>query len=212
MKGLIYKELAVFFKSIDRRTLAIACGFTVLIMFSGGAYAGMLATVMFSMSVAIQNVLSFEADEKAGWEKYQRAMPVSAASVVAGKYISVVCTLALCLAGSVLFNLISSVLCRSFDAMAWGASLIIAVLLPLLWTGLSLPLTYWFGFRAAQTMGILAVFPVFYFVKYFEDGDGLSAMTRSIFACTAAAGVAAAALFLLSMLVSVAGYRYRRRR
>ena len=51
-----------------------------------------------------------------------------------------------------------------------------AQLIPLLWTGICLPLTYWFGFRSAQTMGLIVVIPMFYFVKYFEDGPGMAAM------------------------------------
>ena len=41
-------------------------------------------------------------------------------------------------------------------------------IIPLLWTGICLPLTYWFGFRSAQTLGLFVVIPMLYFVKYFE--------------------------------------------
>ena len=206
MKGLIYKDITIFFKSIDRKMILIAGVFILLLMFNTGVYAGLLASVMFAMSIGIQNVMSFVSDETAGWKKYQLAMPVNAAIVVASKYISVVCTLAVSLAGSLLFNLISSVLSHSFHPMLWGISMAVAVILPLFWTGISLPLTYWFGFRSAQVMGLLAVFPVFYFVKYFEDGPGLSAMTSSILSYAVAVGIAVIVLFIISMLISTIGY------
>ncbi len=206
MKGLIYKDVTVFFKSIDRKMILTAAAFILLLMVNAGAYAGLLASVMFAMSIGIQNVMSFVSDETAGWKKYQLAMPVNASVVVASKYISVVCTLAVSLAGSILFNLISSVLFRSFRPVLWGASVAVAVMLPLFWTGISLPLTYWFGFRSAQVMGLLAVFPVFYIVKYFEDGPGLSAMTNSILSYVVLAGIAVAILFAVSMIISTIGY------
>lgn len=86
--------------------------------------------------------------------------------------------------------------------MSVAASLIV----PLLWTGICLPLTYWFGFRSAQTMGLITVIPMFYFVKYFEDGAGFSAMTSSILSYAVVAGLAVIVLFIVSMVVSMIGY------
>ncbi len=210
MKGLIYKDIAIFFKSIDKKMLLIAAGAIILLMVNTGVYAGLFASVMLAMTVGMQNVMSFASDEKASWKKYQLAMPVNAVSVVTGKYVSVVCTLAVSLAGSLLFNLISSVAFRMFDMMVWGVSVAVSVIIPLLWTGVCLPLTYWFGFRSAQTMGLVAVIPMFYLVKYFEDGAGFSAMTNSIFSCIVVAGVMVAVLFLASMIISVIGYNRKK--
>ena len=86
--------------------------------------------------------------------------------------------------------------------MSVAASLIV----PLLWTEICLPLTYWFGFRSAQTMGLFVVIPMFYFVKYFEDGAGFSAMASSILSYAVVAGIVVAVLFIISMIVSMIGY------
>lgn len=94
----------------------------------------------------------------------------------------------------------------SFDTIVWGVSATVSVIVPLLWTGICLPLTYWFGFHSAQTMGIITVIPMFYFVKYFENGAGFSAMTNSIHSYVVAAGVAAVDLFIISMIISMIGY------
>lgn len=210
MKGLLYKDMTIFFKSIDKKLVLIAAGAIVLLLFNTGVYAGLFATVMLAMTIGMQNVMSFASDEKAGWKKYQLAMPVTACSVVTSKYVSVVCTLAFSLVGSILFNLLSSVAFRSFDMVIWGVSMAASVIIPLLWTGICLPLTYWFGFRSAQTMGIIAVIPMFYFIKYFEDGAGFSAMTNSILSYVMMAGAIAVVLFMISMIISMLGYRRKR--
>ena len=210
MKGLIYKDIAIFFKSIDKKMVLIAAGAIILLMYNTGAYAGLLASVMLAMTIGIQNVMSFASDEKACWKKYQLAMPVNAVSVVTSKYISVVCTLAVSLMGSILFNLLSSMVFRSFDIVVWGVSMAASVIVPIFWTGICLPLTYWFGFRSAQTMGVIAVIPMFYFIKYFEDGAGFSAMTNSIHSYVLAAGTAAVVLFAISMIISMIGYNRKK--
>lgn len=112
--------------------------------------------------------------------------------------------------GSILLNLLPSIAFRKFNVTVWGVSVAASLIVPLLWTGICLPLTYWFGFRSAQTMGLIAVIPMFYFVKYFEDGAGFSAMTSSILSYAVVAGIAAAVLFILSMLISTIGYRRKK--
>lgn len=139
-----------------------------------------MASVLLAMTVGMQNVMSFVSDDKARWQKYQMALPVSDMSVVASKYISVLCTLGISLLGAGALNLASSVLYRNFDPVVWGLGAFAAVFLPLMWTGVCLPLTYWFGVQSAQVMGMLIVVPVFYFIKYFEDGSGFSAMAASL--------------------------------
>ncbi len=210
MKGLIYKDTAIFFKGTDKKLFLIATGAILLLLFQTGVLAGFFASIMLAMTIGIQNILSFACDEKADWKKYQLAMPVNAVSVVASKYISVVLTLTISLMGSLFFNLLSSVVFRSFDMVVWGVSTAASVIVPLLWTGICLPFTYWFGFRSGQTMGLLAVIPMFYLIKYFEDGPGFSAMTNSILPYAAAAGLAAAVLFLISMLISMIGYNQKK--
>lgn len=210
MKGLIYKDIIVFFKSIDKKLVLIAVGAIILLMVNTGVYAGLFASVMLAMTIGMQNIMSFASDEKAGWKKYQLAMPLNAVSVVTSKYISVVCTLAVSLVGSILFNLLSSVAFRSFNITVWGVSTAASIILPLLWTGICLPLTYWFGFHSAQTMGLIVVIPMFYFIKYFEDGAGFSAMTNSIFSYVIVAGVAIIVLFIISMIISMIGYNRKK--
>ena len=105
MKGLIYKDITIFFKSIDKKLILIAVGAIILLMVNTGVYAGLFASVMLAMTIGMQNIMSFASDEKASWKKYQLAMPVNAVSVVTSKYISVICTLAVSIVGSIIFNL-----------------------------------------------------------------------------------------------------------
>ena len=137
MKGLIYKDITIFFKGIDKKLVLIAAGAILLLMVNTGVYAGLLASVMLAMTIGIQNVMSFASDEKAGWKKYQLAMPVSAASAVTSKYLSVICTLAISITGSILLNLLSCLVFRHFHAAIWGVSAAAALIIPLLWTGMA---------------------------------------------------------------------------
>ena len=210
MKGLVYKDMVLFFKGIDRKLIFIAAGAIGLLLYSVGVYAGILASAMLAMTIGIQNIMGVASDEKAGWKSYQMAMPVSSFQAVAGKYLSVLCTLAVSLIGSILCNLVASVVYRSFIPGAWLLSAICAVILPLVWTGLCLPFTYWFGFRAAQTCGVLLVIPVFTLVKYFEDGPGFQALVGSFGTYLAVSCVVTVVLFVVAIGISMAGYRHRR--
>lgn len=119
MRGLVYKDISIFFKSIDKKLVLIAAGAIILLMVNTGVYAGLFASVMLAMTIGMQNIMSFASDEKANWKKYQLAMPVNAVSVITSKYISVICTLAVSLVGSVLLNLLSSVAFRKFNVTVW---------------------------------------------------------------------------------------------
>lgn len=210
MRGLIYKDVAIFFKSIEKKLVLIALGAILLLMLNTGIYAGLFASIMLAMTIGMQNIMSFAADEQASWKKYQLAMPVNGFSVVASKYASVICTLAISLLGSILFNLLSSMIYTNYDFTTWMISAVAAIVLPLIWTGVCLPLTYWFGFRSAQTMGLIVIIPIFYFVKYFEDGSGFSSMVDSIYSYTAIACISAIVLFGISIIISVIGYERKR--
>lgn len=210
MRGLIYKEFSVFYKSMDRKMLALAAGATILLLWQGGRYGGLAASILLAMTIGIQNVMSIMSDDKAGWKKYQMTMPVSSFSVVASKYIAVVCTLGISILGSIGLNLLSSVIFRSFEASVWGLAVFTAVFIPLVWTGVCLPLAYWFGIQSAQVMGLFIMIPVFYLIKYFEDGAGFSAMAESLVRYLGAAGMIGVVLFAVSVWISAMGYARRK--
>ena len=210
MRGLIYKELSVFFKSLDKRTAPILVGVVAFLMYSIGADAGLLASIMFAVMVGMQNVTGFAVDEKAHWKRYQLAMPVNGVMVVVSKYISVICTLVVSVLGSLLFNLLSSVVFRSFNAAVWGFSAAMAIVIPLMWAVICLPLTYWFGFQSAQIIRLIVVIPFVYVVKYFEDGPGIYTMTDSLIPYVLAAFFAILVLFGISLVISIIGYEKKK--
>lgn len=206
MRGLIYKDISIFFKSIDKKLILITAVAIALLIFNAGSYSGLFASVMFAMTIGMQNILSFASDEKAGWKKYQLAMPISNFTVVVSKYISVIYTVVISVLGSIIFNGLSSAIFQNFDMLIWLFSIAAAVIIPLLWTGICLPLTYWFGFRSAQTMGLIVVIPLFYFIKYFEDGPGMAAMINSIYSYMLIAGITTILIFGISLIISTIGY------
>lgn len=206
MRGLIYKDFYLFLKSIDKKLIIIAIPAITILIMNTGIYAGLMTSVMLSITIGMQNIISFASDENVNWRRYQLALPISGCSIVASKYISVICTLAFSLAGSVVFSLMSSIFYGSFEINLFGLSIITAIILPLACTGICLPLTYWFGFRSAQTIGVLFVVPIFYFIKYFEDGLGFSAIPASTQSYLLIACIITIVLFILSFAISVLGY------
>lgn len=206
MQGLIYKDICLFFKSIEKRLLIIIGAVIVFLLFKAGGYAGLMSSIMLGMTVGIQSVLSSESDEKANWKKYQMAMPISNYRVVASKYISVVYILLPSILGSIILNLLSSTIYGYWEIAIFGLSIVAAVIVPLIWAAICLPLTYWFGFRSAQTVGLICIFPMIYVIKFFEDGPGLTALPNTMASYFIVAFVICAVLFILSYLLSVAGY------
>lgn len=210
MQGLIYKDFSIFYKCIDKKLIVIAIGFTVLLIFSAGNYGGFMASIMFAMTIGMQNVMSLSSDDNAHWKKYQMALPLSDFSVVSCKYISVICTLGISLLGSIVCNFLSSVISMTFDSAIWELSIFTAIFIPLMWTGICLPLTYWFGIQSAQAMGLFIVIPMFYLIKYFEDGAGFSAMADSLSSYLFIAGIATIVVFGISVVISTLGYARRK--
>ncbi|MCI9124926.1 MAG: ABC-2 transporter permease [Eubacterium sp.] len=206
MRGLIYKEMAVFFKSIDRKVILFTVGMLVLVMLESDAFAGLFATIFLAMFIGIQHILTFSSDEQVGWGEYQSAMPVNGLRVVGSKYLSILGTLAVSFFGSITLNLLAGIIFGSFDFAIWAFSMASAAIIPLILTGFCMPFIYWFGFTAGKVMGGLAIMPIICLVKYFEDGPGFQAMIGSVQTCVAAAFAAAAGLFLVSLAVSVLGY------
>lgn len=206
MRGLIYKEFSCFFRGIDKKLIIIAAGAVVLLLYRAGSYGGLLASVMLGITVGMQNCMCIASDEKSGWKKYQMTMPVGRFKSVAGKYVAVLYTIAISLAGSIVLSLVSGVVSGGIDISVCVLSAIAAVILPMMWTGICLPLTYWFGIQSAQIMGFIVMVPIFYLTKYFEDGPGFSVMAGSIYSYLPIACIAAVVVFGLSLVISAAGY------
>lgn len=215
MEGLIYKDLQLFFRSqwVDKKLLVIAAAAIVLLLTQTGEYGGLLSSIMLGLTVSIQNILIISSDEDVCWPAYLRTLPVSSRQVVGGKYLAVLCTLAVSAAGSVVLSLLSGLFFGGVSLLLLGLSVGCAVAIPLLWTGLCLPITYWFGFRTAQVLGMLLVIPMCCFIKFFEDGPGgLAALPAVLSHGLILTLGGTMLLFALSYGVSVLGFRRMRSR
>lgn len=210
MKGLIYKDFYLFFKSVDKKVIAIAGVCIAILLWKTGVYAGITASVMVSMTIGMQNIMSFANDEAANWKKYQLALPVSGRLAVASKYITVLLTAGVSILISVILNIGTGVINRRFDAQFFLLSAAASLIIPLLWTGICLPLTYWFGFRSAQMLGFLGIFPIIFLIRYFEDDPGLTSMTYSIYSYFFLAFLASIIVFSGSYGISVLGYQHQK--
>ncbi len=126
------------------------------------------------------------------------------------QYVSVLLTIGLSVAASLLLYFVSGILYQSFDGTLLLVSILSVMMIPLIWTAICLPLTYWFGFRSAQAMGLLIIVPMFYLIKYFEDGPGLASLTDTLFSYIGGGFLVSIILFMLSYVVSVLGYIRKR--
>ena len=135
MRGLIYKDVQLFFRSIDKKLILIAVVAIALLLAKAGVYGGLMGSIMLAMTVSMQNIMTFATDEKADWKKYQKALPISNISVIVSKYLSVLVTLTVSVIGSVVFSLASCVIHGTFDITLLGLSVLSAIVVPLIWTG-----------------------------------------------------------------------------
>ena len=107
MRGLVYKDVQLFFRSIDKKLILIAAVAIALLLAKAGVYGGLMGSIMLAMTISMQNIMTFATDEKVDWKKYQKALPISNISVIASKYLSVLITLVVSILGSVVFSLVS---------------------------------------------------------------------------------------------------------
>lgn len=212
MRGLIYKDVCLFFKGLDKRIFLLIAAVMILLVVECGSIAGLLMSIMLAITVGIQHILVFSAEEKVEWQKYQCTMPVRSGAVITGKYAAVLVTLLVSVVGSVLFNLVIFAAYRRFSLPALGISAACAVAVPLCWTAVSLPAYYWFGFQAAHYMEIALFFPIFYTVKYFEESPDGFPLGLPIAGYVPLAAVCILVLFAVSYGVSLAGYLWHGRK
>ena len=145
MRGMIYKDLCLFFKGIDKVVLAVLGGLLVLFGYKSGVYAGMLFSFALDMMVGLLHLTALEKEEKTAWGKYQRTLPVGAGKVVAGKYAVVLLTVLVSITGAVVSNLAAFAFYRTFlpEALRW--SVLVAAVTPPVWAAFFVPFLSWFG-------------------------------------------------------------------
>ena len=150
MRGMIYKDLCLFFKGIDKIILLVLGGLLVLFATESGAYAGMLFSFALDMMVGVLHLTALEKEEKTAWRSYQRTMPVGVGKVMAGKYAALLLTVPVSVAGAVVSNLAAFAVYRTFWPEVLGLSVVAAIIVPPVFAVFSLPFYYWFGSQIAQ--------------------------------------------------------------
>ncbi len=214
MRGMIYKDLCLFFKGIDKIVLLVLGGLLVLFAAEGGAYAGMLFSFALDMMVGLLHLTALEKEEKTAWRSYQRTMPVGVGKVMAGKYAALLLTVPVSVAGAVVSNLAAFVVYRAFWPEVLGLSVVAAIIVPPVFAVFSLPFYYWFGSQIAQFTSLPLAFLMFYAIKNFEDGwwtvADLVSLAENLPLSLLAGALALAALLAASLALSAAGYCRRK--
>ena len=214
MRGMIYKDLCLFFKGMDKVVLAVLGGLLVLLGYKSGVYAGMLFSFALDMMVGILHLTALEKEEKTAWRSYQRTMPVGVGKVMAGKYAAVLLTVPVSVAGAVVSNLAAFAMYRTFWPEVLGLSVVAAIIVPPVFAVFSLPFYYWFGSQIAQFTSLPLAFLMFYAIKNFEDGwwtvADLVSLAENLPLSLLAGALALAVLLAASLALSAAGYCRRK--
>ena len=214
MRGIIYKDLCLFFKGIDKIVLAVLGGLLVLFWYKSSAYAGMLFSFALDMMVGLLHLTALEKEEKTAWRSYQRTMPVGVGKVMAGKYAAVLLTVPVSVAGAVVSNLAAFAVYWTFWPEVLGLSVVAAIIVPPVFAVFSLPFYYWFGSQIAQFTSLPLAFLMFYAIKNFEDGwwtvTDLAALAGNLNSLLLIGALSLAGLFLVSLALSAAGYCRRK--
>lgn len=191
---LTYREMQIFSKGINWRILLLAAGVITLLLWTTGHYGGLFGSILLAMIIGIQNILCLRGSEG------KRSL-----SGIIAKYLSVAVTVVISVVGSILCNLLAY---RGIpDPWLFQIALWSSMLIPLLWTSMCLPVFYYWGFHGAKIISLILVIPIFYLVKFFEDGPGISALPLDFPNWIARLGFGAAVLFLISALISTASCR-----
>lgn len=214
MRGMIYKDICLFCKGVDKWILAVLGGLLVLFAVKGGVYAGMLFSFALDMMAGLLHLTALEKEEKTAWGSYQRTMPVGVGKVMLGKYAAVLLTVLVSVAGAVVCNLATFAVYRTFLPEVLGLSILMAIVVPLVWAAFSLPFYYWMGNQVAQYTSMPLAFLLFYAVKNFEDGlwtvPDVTALAGNLNSLLLIGALALAGIFLLSLALSAAGYCRRK--
>ncbi len=210
MRGMIYKDLCLFFKGFDKVVLAVLGGILAVFWFESGVYAGMLFSFALDMMLGILHLTALEKEEKTGWRSYERTMPVGVGKVMAGKYAAVLLTVPVSVAGAVAANLLAFARYWKFLPEALGLSAAAAVIIPPAFAVFSLPFYYWFGNQIAQFTCLPLGFLLFYAIKNFEDGWWTVADLGAPGSLLLMGALVLAGMFLVSLALSAAGYCRRK--
>ena len=214
MRGMIYKDLCLFFKGVDKIVLLVLGGLLILFAAESGAYAGMLFSFALDMMVGVLHLTALEKEEKTAWRSYQRTMPVGVGKVMAGKYAALLLTVPVSVAGAVVSNLAAFAVYRTFWPEVLGLSVVAAIIVPPVFAVFSLPFYYWFGSQIAQFTSLPLAFLMFYAIKNFEDGwwtvTDLAALAGNLNSLLLIGALSLAGLFLVSLALSAAGYCRRK--
>ena len=217
MRGMIYKDLCLFVKGVDKWALAVMVGLLVLFVVKGGMYAGMLYSFALDMMVGLLHLTALEKEEKTAWGIYQRTMPVGVGKVIAGKYAAVLLTVLVSVAGAVVCNLAAFAWYWKFLPEVLVLSVLMAIVVPLAWAAFSLPFYYWMGNQVAQYTSMPLAFLLFFAIKNFEDGRWtvpdvavVAGNPNSFLSFLLIGALVLAGIFLLSLALSAAGYCRRK--
>lgn len=173
MKGLIYKDLIILIrgmKPVQYLGIISAVGIALVL---GDDFRGLIATLILTLFGSIFSSMAISFDEKVRWRKFEITLPTGRSKSITSKYIVVLIFMIFNTLAAILFFFVGSIFIGSFNWTLLWLQIGMAIVIPLLWSALSIPLTYGIGYQGASYMGVIFILPIFILTKYFEDGSGV---------------------------------------
>lgn len=168
MKGLLFKDITILVKGMKPIYYLIFLIALVVVFAMGGEWGSFYATALLSMFGCMFFTTTVLYDEKARWNKYEVTLPTGRKKSIASKYLIALFSAILCAFIAALLFLINLVIVGNLSWIAFLLQIGIAVLFPLLWSSILLPLFYWIGYQASAFASVIVVLLAFYSMKYFK--------------------------------------------
>lgn len=180
MKGLLYKDIMTLVKGMKPIHYLIFIIGLIAAFVKGDEWGSFFATALLSYFVCIFSTRSILYDEQARWKKYEVTLPTGRRKSIIIKYIFALLNALFCAIIATLFFFVNVVIVGELN---WAALLLqvgFAILFPILWNAVSLPISYWIGYQASSYVGIVVMVPMFYLMRYFKSGFGTLATSNSL--------------------------------
>lgn len=211
MKGLIIKDIKLLARSVlSRRLLAICILFFAFLTFALRNSSGLFLSVFLGMwgSFDLTGTLTF--DERSGWVKQERMLPLSLKQKVGAKYLLII---PLLIAGSLLITLAALLIHILFPAPMFsdiGTLLTVFTCITLGFSAVSFPLSYHFGAKPYMFRTLALALSGVLLLTQLENGALISLLKLLPFSKAFSLGfvhLAALIIYLISFFVSCKLYK-----
>lgn len=198
MIGLVLKDLINLKKQLKIFIFMLVFYFIFSMTTKNGSMFGTMVTLLFAM----QPITALAFDEKANWDKYALAMPVSRAEIVISKYVlGIVLSLF-----ATLLNFIAQFLLGTEINVDNIITVFVTLSVSIIFFSLLLPVIFKFGVEKGRLLMFIVLMLPTLIILIFKDS--FSSITQDmIIKAIYGLPLLAIAILILSMLLSISIYK-----